>query len=85
METASCSGRQQGQREPVFDVVKFLLIFWVVWGHLQSTGFVSPSHGYFELFFWRAKVINMPAFLPSAVSLPFPRFRTDHGTKSWLV
>ena len=50
------------QRNTAFDILKALLILWVVWGHLQSTGFVIPSNGCFEKLLWRAKVANMPAF-----------------------
>ncbi len=50
-------------RYSVFDILKFFLILWVVWGHLQSTGLVEPSHSFLERFVWRAKQsTNMPAF-----------------------
>lgn len=61
-ESAKASESRAASRNQAFDVCKFLLMLWVVWGHLQSTGLVEPSGSLFERLIWRAKVANMPAF-----------------------
>lgn len=68
-------------RDKTFDVLKFLLILWVVWGHLQSTGFVAPSHCYFERLLWRAKVANMPAFFIISGYFALSTFQTGSWGK----
>ena len=69
------------QRNPAFDILKALLILWVVWGHLQSTGFVIPSNGYFEKLLWRAKVANMPAFFAISGYFALSTFQTGTWSK----
>lgn len=69
------------RRSPVFDVLKALLIIWVVWGHLQSTGFVAPSHSFFERLLWRAKVANMPAFFAISGYFALSTFQTGSWGK----
>ena len=70
------------QRNPSFDVLKFFLIVWVVWGHLQSTGLVQPSRSFLENFVWRAKnAVNMPAFFVLSGYLAFSTFRTGTWSK----
>ena len=47
-------------RNPIFDVVKALMILWVIWGHLGLYNVVSPETSIYML---NAKIgVNMPIF-----------------------
>ncbi|MBQ7178847.1 MAG: acyltransferase family protein [Victivallales bacterium] len=75
---------KEKQRNPSFDVLKFFLIAWVVWGHLQSTGLVQSSGSFLENFVWRAKhAVNMPAFF--ALSGYFALSTFQNGTWSKIL
>lgn len=50
------------QRDPVWDVVKFLMMLWVVWGHVYSTGMTLMDSAW-EPFVSNLKIaVNMPVF-----------------------
>ena len=49
-------------RNPVFDIAKALMIFWVIWGHLSTYKVVAASD-FCEPFMQNAKIaLNMPLF-----------------------
>jgi len=50
------------KREPLFDVVKALMMVWVIWGHLGLYGIVPPYSSPFP-YMVNAKIgVNMPVF-----------------------
>lgn len=48
------------ERNPVFDVVKALMMLWVIWGHLSLYNVIEPVTSAYML---NAKIgVNMPVF-----------------------
>lgn len=75
------SARTTSHRNPSFDVLKALLILWVVWGHFQSTGVIAPSQSFLERLCWRVKVANMPAFFAISGYFALSTFRSGTWSK----
>lgn len=79
---SSSPGTHSCVRDPLFDVVKFLMMVWVVWGHLGLYGVVTDGAPQWLL---NAKIgVNMPVFFVISGMLAASTFAKGAWAKVFL-
>lgn len=72
-------GMSLKERNPAFDIVKALMMLWVIWGHLGLYNVVSPETSVYML---NAKIgVNMPVFFVIGGLLAASTFKSADWSK----